>query len=307
MKTWFWSLLLIVCLGLSLPLQRWMDAQRGSSAVIEGALYVSSGKTLKRMSLGFDGLVADLYWLRTIQYFGRKAQQVKGVRNISDVSDWHLDLLEPLLNITTELDPHYIAAYRFGALFLPDINPQGAIRFLERAIRDNPSEWRLYQDLGYIYWKQGRFHEASETYARGSRVSGAPTWMQTMSATMLIKGGDRETARAIFQQIYEHSDDDFSRQMSLTRLKSLRAEDEIAFFNNKLLADYRERHGACPESLASLIKSISPEKFEQMMKAGLRFDEHKMPLDPDGFAYTYDLMTCKVALAEKSTIVQWKF
>src|ERR1044071_7665822 len=141
MKTWLCTLLLVVCLGLSLGLQRWIDAQRSTSAAIEDALYISSGKTLKRLSLGFDGLVADLYWLRTIQYFGSKAQQVKGARNINDVSDWHLGLLEPLLNITTELDPHYIAAYRFGALFLPDINPEGAIRFVARAIRDNPDEW----------------------------------------------------------------------------------------------------------------------------------------------------------------------
>jgi tetratricopeptide (TPR) repeat protein len=306
MKTWLWSLLLLVCLGLSLPLQRWIDARRGSSAVVEDALYISSGKTLKRMSLGFDGLMADLYWLRTIQYFGRKAQQVKGVRNISDVSGWHLDLLEPLLNITTELDPHYLAAYRFGALFLPDIDPEGAVRFVERAIRENPNEWRLYQDLGYIYWKQGRFREASETYARGSGVPGAPTWMKTMSANMLAKGGDRETARAMFKQIYEHSDDDYSRQMSLTRLKSLRADDEIAFLN-KLAADYRERRSACPESLGGLIRSLSPAVFEQMTKAGLRFDERKAPLDPDGFAYDYNAPTCMVTLAEKSTIVRWKF
>lgn len=306
MKTWFWTLLLVVGLGLTLPLQRWMDARHSTDAVIEDSLYLSSGKTLKRMSLGFDGLVADLYWLRTIQYFGQKAQQVKGVRDINDVSKWHLDLLEPLLNITTELDPHYIAAYRFGALFLPDINPEGAIRFVERAIRDNPDEWRLYQDLGYIYWTQGRFREASETYERGNRVTGAPAWMKAMAANLLAKGGDRETARAMFEQIYEQSTDDYSRQMSLARLKSLRAEDEITLFN-QLVAAYRERHGACPESLAGLIQTLSSSAFEQMAKQDLRFDERKTPLDPDRFAYAYDAATCTVALAEKSTIVRWKF
>lgn len=307
MKTLLWTLLLVVCLGLTLPLQRWMDMRRSTDAVIEDTLYLSSGKTLKRMSLGFDGLVADLYWLRTIQYFGQKAQQVRGVRNINDVSEWHLDLLESLLNITTELDPHYIAAYRFGALFLPDINPNGAIRFVERAIRDNPDEWRLYQDLGYIYWKQGRFSEASETYARGSCVPGAPAWLKTMSANLLARGGDRETARAMFEQIYEQSADDYSRQMSLARLKSLRAEEEIDFFNQKLVAAYREQRGTCPESLAGLIRALPPSTFERMVKENMHFDERKAPLDPDGFAYNYDAATCTVALTEKSTIVRWKF
>lgn len=305
MKTWLWSLLLIVCLGVSVPLQRWIDGQRGP-VVVEDALYVSSSQTLKRMSLGFDGLVADIYWLRTIQYFGGKLQKMRGSINISNVSDWHLDLLEPLLNITTELDPHYIAAYRFGAIFLPDIDPEGAIRFVQRAIRDNPDDWRLYQDLGYIYWKQGRFREASEMYDQGSRVPGAPAWMQTMSAVMLVKGGDRETARQVFQRIYEHSDDAYIRNLSLARLKEFAAQDQVAFLN-RLVASYRERYGACPSSLAGFLKSLPAASLDQMRRAGLVFDDRGAPLDPDGFAYDYNATTCTVALAEKSTIVRWKF
>jgi tetratricopeptide (TPR) repeat protein len=306
MKTWLWSSLLVICLGLNVGLQVWMDAQRGSGAAIEEALYVSSGKTLKRTSLGFDGLLADLYWLRTIQYFGRKIEKLEGRININDVSSWHLDLLEPLLNITTELDPHYVAAYRFGALFLPDINPEGAVRFVERAIRDNPNEWRLYQDLGYIFWKQGRFREASEAYERGSRVPGAPAWMQTMPAVMLAKGGDRETAREMFQRIYENTDDNFVRQIALARLQGFRAQDEIDFLS-RLMAAYRERRGACPASLAGFIKSLPASAVDQLTAAGLRFDPSGAPLDPEGFAYDYNPATCAVTISEKSTVARWKF
>ncbi len=306
MKTWLWSSLLIVSLGASLPLQRWLEARRGSAAALEESLYLSSGKMLKRVSLGFDGLLADLYWLRTIQYFGGKLQQMRGSINVNDVSSWRLDLLEPLLEITTELDPHYIAAYRFGALFLPDLNPENAIRFLQRGIRHNPDDWRLYQDLGYIYWKQGRFREASETYEQGSRLPGAPRWMRTMSALMLLKGGERETAREVFQRIYEHSEDAYTRQISLARLKWLQAEDEIAFLH-RLIAAFRERQGVCPASLAGLIGSLPTSSVGRLRQAGLRFDESGAPLDPDGFAYAYDARTCTVALADASTIARWKF
>ena len=306
MKTWLWTSLLVVSLGLSLPLQRWMDARRGAAAVVEDSLYVSSGQALKRMSLGFDGLLADVYWLRTIQYFGGKLQKLRGKINVSDVSGWGLDLLEPMLNITTELDPHHIAAYRFGALFLPDLNREGAVRFVQRGIRDNPKEWRLYQDLAYIYWKQGRFREASETYAEGGRLPGAPPWMGTMSAVMQVKGGDRETAREIFQRIYETSDDTYTRQLSLTRLKGFRAEDEVAFLAS-LASAYRERQGSCPPSLAGLVRSLPPAARDRMAQAGLRFDEAGAPLDPDGFPYAFDAGACAVALAAQSTIVRWKF
>src|SRR5437870_1419496 len=122
MKTTLWAVLLILGLGTSIVLQRWIDGQRGIGSAVEEALYVSSGKPLKRASLGFEGLLADLYWLRTIQYFGGKSQQIKGDLNVGNVNDWKMTLLEPLINITTELDPNYVSAYRLGSLFLPDIN-----------------------------------------------------------------------------------------------------------------------------------------------------------------------------------------
>ena len=121
MKTSLWITVLVICLSASVLLQRWIDAQRGAGSAVEEALYLKSGKTLKQASLGFEGIMADLYWLRTIQYFGGKSQQLTGEIQISNVGGWKLELLEPLINITTELDPHYLSAYRFGSLFLPDL------------------------------------------------------------------------------------------------------------------------------------------------------------------------------------------
>ncbi|HYE73678.1 MAG TPA: tetratricopeptide repeat protein, partial [Blastocatellia bacterium] len=300
MKTSLWALLLIVGLGASVPLQRWMDARRDQIPA-EESLYFTSGETLKRASFGFEGLLADLYWLRTIQYFGDKAQQVKGTVNIGNVKDWNLVLLESLLRITTELDPHYVAAYRFGALFLPDINPEGAIKFVQNGINNNPDDWRLYQDLGYIYWKQGRYREASETYERGSRIAKAPGWMKTMAAVMLAQGGERETARTMFQRIYESSDDPNVKGISLSRLQSMQSEDEIEFLN-RLVITFREKRGECPSSLAGFMKSLPQVSLEKFQAAGLRLSENYVPLDPHGFTYDYDAASCSVTLSKESTI-----
>jgi tetratricopeptide (TPR) repeat protein len=305
MKTWAWALLLIVGFGAGVPLQRWIDARRGPVVAQEEALYLQSGKALRRVSLGFDGLLADVYWLRTVQYFGQKAQQVRGTVNVGNVRDWNLTLLEPLLNVTTELDPRYVAAYRFGALFLPDINPDGAISFVRRGIRDNPGDWRLYQDLAYIYWRLGRFREASETYDEGSRVAGAPGWLKTMAAVMVAKGGERETARAMFTRLYESSDDPAVRGISLSRLQSMQAEDEVAFLN-RLAAALRSRSAACPPSLAEMMKSLPSASLDKFRAAGLNLSQGYEPLDPHGFAYVFDAASCTAALAKESTVVRWK-
>ena len=214
-----WSILLVVFLALGGVAQNWIDSQRRAPLAVEEALYVSSGEALKRASLGFDGLMADVYWIRTLLYFGEEFERQRGSNQYFDVS--RLKLLQPLLDITVDLDPKHIAAYRFGAVFLPDIDADAAIRFVERGVRNNPDEWRLYQDLGFVQWRRSHFREAAEAYARGSELPRAPAWMRTMPALMLAKGGERETARAMFLRLYEESDDTFIKQVCEEQLMLL--------------------------------------------------------------------------------------
>lgn len=305
MKSFLWITLLILGLSSSIVMQRWIDTQRGIASAVEESLYINSGKTIKRMGLGFDGLIADLYWLRTIQYFGGKSQQIKGNLNIGNVGEWKLNLLEPLINITTELDPNYVSAYRFGSLFLPDINPDSAIKLAQRAIADNPTDWRLHQDLGFILWKLKRYDEASAAYLQGARLPDAPKWMEQMAAIMRANGGDRETAKQMFLRIHETTDDPTVKKTSLARLQSYQAEDEVAFLN-RLLTSYQEQKKSCPTSLSNLIRSLPPNALQQLKQAGLHFDDGLMPLDPHGIAYAFDAANCVASLAENSTIVRWR-
>ena len=214
-----WHILPVVFLALGGVAQNWMDSHRPAPLAVEETLYVSSGESIKRASLGFDDLMADVYWIRALLYFGEEFERQRVSNQYFDVS--RLKLLQPLLDITVDLDPHYVAAYRFGAVFLPDIDADAAVRFVERGIRNNPGEWRLYQDLGFVHWRRSRFREAAEAYARGAALPGAPAWMQTMPALMLAKGGERETARAMFLRLYEESDDTFIKQVCEEQLTLL--------------------------------------------------------------------------------------
>ena len=206
-----WISLLITALGLSALAQTWMDARRDTPAILDDALYLRSGATLKKAGIGFDGLLADLYWIRTVQYFGAKLEEQRATTDTFDLR--RMPQLEPLLNIVTELDPHHIAAYRFGAFFLQYLEPAKAVRFAEAGIRNNPGEWRLHQDLGFACWQQRRFREAADAYLRGSQVAGAPAWMRAMAASMLARGGDRETAREMFRRLCEGNDDPFIKEV----------------------------------------------------------------------------------------------
>ncbi|HEV2718175.1 MAG TPA: hypothetical protein VGU64_23120, partial [Terriglobales bacterium] len=61
--TIFFSMLLVACLAGSVLLLRGLDRLR-SHATLEEVLYIPSPKMLKRLSLGYDGLLADIYWTR---------------------------------------------------------------------------------------------------------------------------------------------------------------------------------------------------------------------------------------------------
>src|SRR5215470_18016146 len=145
-----------------------VEAARGNQATLEEILYIPSAKTLKRMSLGYSGVLADIYWTRAVQYYGRKLSTRR--------ADLRYDLLPPLLDITTELDPHLTVAYEFGSIFLAQRPPAGAgmpkqaVQFVEKGIRANPNYWRLYYQLGFIHFIERKdYRAAAAAFEEGSR------------------------------------------------------------------------------------------------------------------------------------------
>lgn len=294
--------ILIVGLVALYPMQRWIDSTSQRDASEQETLYFTSGPAIKKMSLGLDALAADIYWIRTVQYFGRKLIESGKPLSSAATKDIRMDLLAPLLKIVVTLDPQHIPAYHFGAMFLPERDLPAATALLETGTRENPDKWRLYQDLGYIYWQAGKsatgdeqvryYAKASEWYDKGAAVEGAPSWMKDLSGLMMMKGGSREAARAVYSA-YLTSDDENVRRHAIDRLMQLRSLDELDAIN-ALLARHRNETGACPADL----RALAP----RLRTMNLTLDEEAMPIDPDGFVYTYDRANCTATLAADSTV-----
>jgi hypothetical protein len=294
--------IVVIGLGLLYPMQQWIDRTSPRDFDAQENLYLSSGQTIKRMSLGLEAIAADIYWIRTVQYFGRKLIDSGKPLSSAATKDIRMDLLAPLLNIVVTLDPHHIPAYRFGAMFLPERDKLAATALLEKGISENPNEWRLYQDLAYIYWQAGNastgdeqaqnYASAAGWYEQGGAVPGAPWWMKDLSGLMKIKGGSHEAARAVYSA-YLGSDDENVRRQAIDRLKQLRSIEELEVING-VVARYKQETGACPSDL---------RMFASRLRAmNLTINDDSMPLDPDGFAYVYDAAKCKAELSFQSTV-----
>jgi tetratricopeptide (TPR) repeat protein len=258
---------------------------------IDESLYVN-GKTARRISLGFNGLAADWYWMRSLQYVGRKIINDNDVP-LDNLGLLNLKLLAPLLDTATTLDPEFLDPYEYAAIVLPSINVNEAIRITQKGIEANPNAWRLYHHLGYIYWQQHDYQAASEIYGRGAQIAGAPPWMEAMKAKMAADGGSRATAREIYTRMYEGSADEKVRDMArkhLLQLDSLDQRDGL----RKLFAAYQARTGKCPNSW---------KEVEPVLRAlRIEVDAAGAPLDPSGVPYVLRPGACEVELDPKSEI-----
>jgi len=288
------ALLVVAGLVAASGLSRWLDARRPAEdpfAAYE-ELYVAP-ETARRMSLAFNGLAADWYWLRSLQYVGRKVGAFEGDFRLDDMSRLGIRNLGALLEHSTALDPQFMAAYEFGAVVLPSIDREAAVRLIGRGIRENPGEWRLYHHLGYIHWQAGRFEEAGEAYAAGARIEGAPAWMGALSAQMHAHGGSPEVAREMYLRMYEQATDDQVRGLAalrLAQLDSLAERERIG----EVLSAFRARAGRCPASWR--------EAAPLLRAAGLRLDAAGSPLDPSDAPYVLDAADCGARLHECSRI-----
>lgn len=290
------ALMLTVILGLAgiVAMSRWLDAKhpQANLKVQEEVLYLNP-PMVKRASLAFNGLAADVYWMRSLQYVGKKIIKLSPDIRANNLGQLDLKLLAALLETTTTLDPHFMAPYEYAASVLPEVDVQAAIRLIKKGIEANPSAWRLYHNLGYIHWQQKDFMAASEAYGRGSQLPGAPAWMTAMKARTLTEGGSRDTAREIYARMYEEAADKVVKDMARRRLMELDSLDQRDAFR-RLLAGYKSKNGRCPESW---------REMEDVIRAlRIRIDPSGAPLDPGGTPYILVKDKCDVDPDPKSNV-----
>jgi tetratricopeptide (TPR) repeat protein len=233
---------------------------------LHDALFVSSPQAVKKLSLGYSGLLANIYWTRAVQYFGGKHQA--GAEEYK--------ALAPLLDITVTLDPHLIAAYQFGSIFLAQPPPDGAgdveaaVNLIKRGIQANPDYWRLYYSLGYLESQERHdFRAAAQAFEEGAQRPGAHEWMKTMAAFMHAKAGDTSTARYLWSRIYEETEDKNIKQNAYMRLAALKIDEEVPQLE-RAVSQYQQQTGHWPKS------------WRELISAGLL---KGLPVDPAGEAY----------------------
>ena len=245
-------------------------------------MYVQSPEALRRIALSFDALAADVYWIRALQHYGGERLSAGNKR---------YELLYPLLNLATSLDPYFTIAYRFGAIFLSEAYPGGpgrpdqAISLLQKGISVQPTKWQYYHDIAFVhYWQLQDMQNAARWFRLGAAQPGAPNWLEPVAASMLIQGGDRSSARFLLQQMLQ-AEENWLKQAATRSLSQLDALDAI-------------------DHLQPLVQRFPPPRgegysWQWLIRHGVL---PGVPADPSGAPFDLDASTGEVAVSPRSEL-----
>ena len=272
--------LLAVAVGTQIALE---GMQRPTAA--EAVTWVRSPALMRKLTLGFNDLWADVYWIRAVQYFGDTKLSKDETKNY--------DRLYPLLDVTTTLDPRFNIAYRLGAILLSEGYPSGAgntdqaIALLEKGLREMPEKWQYANDAGFVsYWWKRDPALAAQWFLKASQIPGAPNWLQPVAASMLTEGGEREPARRLWLEMAETAEHEWLREAARRGLMQIDAEEHLEVLR-RIVNEYRDRTGRFPAT------------WHELIGAGII---RQSPVDPSGYVYALDPVSGDVDVAPGSRL-----
>ncbi|MBI4948337.1 hypothetical protein HY844_02165 [Candidatus Berkelbacteria bacterium] len=228
-----------------------------------------SGEGITNVSFGFKELIADYYWLKTIQYYGGGDPNGK------------YEQLPKLYNSVLELSPRFLSAYESGILILGGEGfVKDAINLANVGQKNLPLSWQIpyYQGLiEHIYNKN--YKAAANLFDQAAKLPGAPPNTKYFAGIYYSQANNPDIAYAIFKTIYENSTDPAIKERAGNYVIYL----ENVTLLNKALTQYKIKFSKPPNSLSDLVKQkIITE----------------IPQNPLEFDYYYDKKIGKVLTAK---------
>jgi len=234
-----------------------LERYKGIEQKIEEFMLLPKGEYLKPLVLGYEQLVGDIIWLRTIQVLGDKIVTPRGY-------DWAYHALD----VVTTLDPKFAYAYQLGGVNLSVLGsrPDLSNLLLEKGMRENPDVWQIPFYLGYNYFFYlNDFKTAAEYMARASELPGHPEYLPRLAARLYVQAGNPEVALDFLSRIYKETEDENVRKKLEKRIKEVIVERDARLLEDAIRR-YREVYNTDPQDLRDLVakgivKEIPEEPF----------------------------------------------
>jgi hypothetical protein len=179
-------------------------------------LYLPSGRFVEQASLGYKELAADWVWFRAVQYYGGYAK-----------SYHDLTYFTGLIDIVTDLDPHFIFPYVFaGVVVSQDMGDMGrAVSILEKGMYQNPGSWELPFEIGFLYYVGLQdAARAARYFDLAARLPGGGDRPRRFAAFVHSQAGHAETSIRMWEELARTTDQPYMRDMAERYIARLRSQ-----------------------------------------------------------------------------------
>ncbi len=255
-----------------------IDLRKSPHELVGELMYFPSGVALRALSVGLYAPLADFIWFRFIQYYGEHR-----------LTDRKYEFMYHILDILTTLDSRFVYAYTLGGLMLThDAKKLDQARMLmKKGMRAHPEEWRtpfIYAFIHYVFLKE--YHVARTYFRLAAQKPDAPDIPKRWAAfTLYKKLGDLETARALWIDLYNTTDNQEEKEIALVYIEGITMKMDIEFLDKKI-EEFRDTFGRRPIELQELVRYglidlIPPEPHgkEYIIRQGKAFSTWKIKGD----------------------------
>jgi hypothetical protein len=221
---------------------RWLEARKVELKADGSVGVLPNGAAVRVLSLGFERLMADLFWVRTVYYVGDP-----------DASRANWPAAEPLANLVTDIDPTFDSVYVLMSSVLSGLrgDHDAAIRLLEKGAAIS-KYWRIHFLLGFEYFME------KEDYVHGAQcleravALGGPYYLQFLVSRLYASAGDPTTAMQFIAARLKNEENPGVRAELEQRYSDIWINRDLAQIDDAI-AKFRDRKRAGPKNVGALV------------------------------------------------------
>lgn len=205
----------------------------------EKTYYVPPPPGLKYISLGYNEVIADLLWIRSIQdsstceqnedknfqvIEGKQAEDI--VKEKLGPSKCHLGWYYKMIDAVTELSPKFYLAYRVGSTLLSIAidDREGAKRIFDKGLVAFPNDWVIAYRAAYHYLYEYQDGQRAADLLLQANQNGGPSWFPVLAARLYTTVGKATLGIAVLEEFLKSNPDSHARGRAEKRLEILRKQ-----------------------------------------------------------------------------------
>lgn len=174
---------------------------------------------LKHMTFGYQEVIADSLWIRSLQDFDYCDREI--TEGVCRSNSW----LFKMLDVITDLSPKFRIPYAAGALALTVIitDVDGATAIFEKGVKELPNDWTISFRAAYHYIYEVKDNKRAAELLIQAGEHGAPPWVFSLAGRLYSDEGRLDLANAVLDEMITSKQDE-------VLIKRLR--DKIASMQN---------------------------------------------------------------------------